>query len=433
MRFPGVIDTYLTLLGVLLAGYAFFGKRFAYLGVGNIYIGEIVLALGVLALYRLGPEVYKALYKLYTFPPVALLTLFMLWGLYRTVPFLVEYGVDALRDSVIWAYGAFAFVVAALLVSNPRRFVSWIKAYSLLSTIFLVVIPIEWVLTRYPGIVLVGGIASFIHLKPGDVLVHLAGVAGYTLSGLLRTSILRYGLVALVFLLFAFENRAGMLAFLTSMLLLFFFRPLSRPPWRLIAIGGVSLAILWVTGLEIDLGRRQLSFNQIVSNVESILTDTNDPKLEGTKSWRLSWWSKIIGYTIYGEYFWVGKGYGVNLADDDGFQVLRDGSLRSPHNGHLNILARSGVPGLLLWLLLQSSWVWYIIKNAVHSKKRGRYVWFSTFVFLAVYWWAFIVNMSFDVFLEGPVGGIWFWTIFGTGIAATIIYRQHPKIYKETI
>jgi hypothetical protein len=39
------------------------------------------------------------------------------------------------------------------------------------------------------------------------------------------------------------------------------------------------------------------------------------------------------------------------------------------------------------------------------------------------YWTARIVNMNFDVYLEGPMGGIWFWTIFGLGLATMWLYR----------
>ena len=28
----------------------------------------------------------------------------------------------------------------------------------------------------------------------------------------------------------------------------------------------------------------------------------------------------IIDYTVFGDYFWTGKGFGISLADDDGFQ-----------------------------------------------------------------------------------------------------------------
>ena len=45
------------------------------------------------------------------------------------------------------------------------------------------------------------------------------------------------------------------------------------------------------------------------------------------KNGRLDWWKEIVTYTINGKYFWTGKGFGVNLADDDGFQVLSSGTL----------------------------------------------------------------------------------------------------------
>jgi hypothetical protein len=35
------------------------------------------------------------------------------------------------------------------------------------------------------------------------------------------------------------------------------------------------------------------------------------------------------------------------------------------------------------------------------------------------------------VFLEGPVGGIWFWTIFGVGLAAARIHKSHPEALEE--
>src|SRR3954470_18469952 len=46
-RMPRV---FIAALGTLLAGYAFFGRSFAYLGAPPLYVGEIVLAIGILAL-----------------------------------------------------------------------------------------------------------------------------------------------------------------------------------------------------------------------------------------------------------------------------------------------------------------------------------------------------------------------------------------------
>ena len=80
---------------------------------------------------------------------------------------------------------------------------------------------------------------------------------------------------------------------------------------------------------EVDLGlSRNVSVTQLIANLGSI-TGGDDAQLDASKDWRLSWWTKIYGYTIDGPYLWVGKGFGVNLATDDGFQVDAEQSLRA--------------------------------------------------------------------------------------------------------
>ena len=43
---------------------------------------------------------------------------------------------------------------------------------------------------------------------------------------------------------------------------------------------------------------------------------------------------------------------GINLADEYGYQVMADHSLRSPHSAHMTVLARMGAPGFALCQLL---------------------------------------------------------------------------------
>ena len=75
---------------------------------------------------------------------------------------------------------------------------------------------------------------------------------------------------------------------------------------------------------------------------------SNTSNLEGTRAWRLQWWQDIIDYTVHGRYFWTGKGFGINLADDDDYQGTVNGlPNRSPHNIQMTVLARAGVPGLV--------------------------------------------------------------------------------------
>jgi hypothetical protein len=198
-------------------------------------------------------------------------------------------------------------------------------------------------------------------------------------------------------------------------------------------MAAVGLALFWVTDIRIELppSGRYLSFEQFAENINSIAGDTDREELGGSKRWRLEWWNTIYDYTFQGKYFWMGKGFGINLADDDGFQVMADHSLRSPHNGHLTILARMGVPGFALWVGAQLAWALMIFDAFIRAARANERRWLGLFVCLLAYWAAFIATISFDVFLEGPVGGIWFWTIFGVGVAAARIHKYHPEALEE--
>jgi hypothetical protein len=59
----------------------------------------------------------------------------------------------------------------------------------------------------------------------------------------------------------------------------------------------------------------------------------------------------------------------------------------------------------------------------VRARSRGHFAWADLCVLIFCYGLAFIIDGTFDVALEGPMAGIWFWSLFGVGIGATMIYR----------
>lgn len=192
---------------------------------------------------------------------------------------------------------------------------------------------------------------------------------------------------------------------------------------------GLTLLLASDFSFHLDNSMRVLSTRQFVQNIESVLdsgSGVNDADLQDTKQWRLNWWKTILDYTLHGPYFWTGKGYGVNLTVSDG--IAREGpagqALRSPHNSHLNFLARSGVPGALLWLNVQLVWSALMLRACLLARRRGMAGWARIFVWLFAYWLAFMVNAAFDVSLEGPVCGIASWTIFGLGWGAYARFRH---------
>lgn len=173
---------------------------------------------------------------------------------------------------------------------------------------------------------------------------------------------------------------------------------------------------------EIRIGR-PATLQQMIENLLSIFGSSPDSGLEGSKQFRLAWWGKIVDYTVFGKYFWTGKGFGVNLADADGFQSTADHSLRSPHNSEMTVLARMGVPGLTLWLLVLGAFGIGLLRAAAAHHRNGDAMLAAIAAFIFVYWAAMLVDTSFDPYLEGPQGGIWFWVIFGMGL---VVMRLAP-------
>ena len=175
----------------------------------------------------------------------------------------------------------------------------------------------------------------------------------------------------LCFIFIGFTGRAAFLTVsITSVVTLL---QQSYENWiKWIAVALLLVSIFALFEIEIDTGQERIvSFEQLTTNVKSIFGGAEGFSGEGSKMWRIMWWQKIIDYTIFGEYFWTGKGFGINLADDDGFQVLADSALRSPHNGHLTFLARAGVPGFFLWIGLQFSFVLSLWKSYRRLLRRG--------------------------------------------------------------
>lgn len=422
-------------VAALLAGYALFGKTMAYLRIKPVYIGEVVLAIGVI--YVLFNHNWKK--SLHVAPTIWLLLL-MIWGATRTIPYISIYGKDALRDGASWGYGFFAIIIATLLISS-EQYLQVIKGYRALSFAYLIWIPTALIILMFYSesipILPWGppeGI-SLISLKGGDIGVHLAGLAAFYALVFpsfpyLRITPLFWLGWGLSFIFVGFTGRAAFLTVsLTSILILSQKNYTNWIKWVSLTILIVSLFALFE--IEVDTGmERVISFEQLTTNVKSIFGKSEGFSGEGSRMWRIMWWQKIIDYTVFGEYFWTGKGFGINLADDDGFQVLADSALRSPHNGHLTFLARAGIPGFFLWIGLQLSFSISLWKSYRRLLRKGYYQDASLFIWILVYWLAFMINGAFDVFLEGPQGGIWFWALIGVGIS--MLYAEHQFNQIET-
>lgn len=433
-------------LGLCLVGYALLGRGFAYLGVPPLYVGELALGLCLLALLLAGrPQELARSWLAW------LLGAYLLVGAAATLPYWPLYGLDTLRDAVLWGYGLFALAVAALLLGRSRfpgqGVLEAARRYVRFAPLFLLWTPLAVVLYEVAGSALPhlpGAGVPILDVKGGDVAVHLAGIAGLLLLGLprllrpevraapqrwVRQEWLWWGLWLAAAAIPLFRVRGGLLAVALSGLIIVALRP-ARSRWlKPAALVTLLLTVLLTFNVSVRLGedRNTISAQSLLLNIQSIGGHTGEGYRDGTRRWRLLWWGDIVNYTFRGPYFWTGKGYGINLADADGYQLgyqPGEQTLRSPHNGHLTILARSGVPGALLWLALQLGFALSLLRAYLRAAAAGQELYARLNLWVLAYWAAFMVNAAFDVYLEGPPGGIWFWSLFGFGLALLEMQRR---------
>lgn len=424
-------DRYVQLLFISLLGYATLSRGFAYVGIPPLFIGEILLVTGVILLLQSG-AVGASIANV----PMALLATFIAYVAMRATLNAWTEGIDALRDAVIVIYGTFAFIVVGLILERPQRINEALNGLNVLAKWVVPASPFLYVLSKSGRGIIPAWPSNGVllaDLRPGEMAVHLTGAAMLTLLGFRRaTPMWVLFLVVGMVIVFA-QSRGGALAMAIPLLIVVVVTGRFRQLFRFLAVAGVIFAAAYALDVEIKLpggvqgGERALSVRQMTENVISLIDDGGSQEgLEGTKMFRLAWWQSIWNYTFHGDYFWTGKGFGINLAEADGFVVGREiggPPLRSPHNGHMTILARTGVPGFLMWGAILASWFLMTGLAMLHARLIGAAVWSNSLLFTQCYLLSVLINATFDVALEGPMLGIWFWVMFGFGIALTLAYR----------
>lgn len=386
--------------------YALFNKGIAY-----SYLSEVVLVLGLLlVLWDI---------RSYEFPwdrRMLLLTVFAsISTLYIGRGILSGYGLtDVIRDSVIFNYIAFTFIIYFLKDELPyfkERIFALYKWYPLCMCCF-------FILTSYfpffNEIVIFGDQRIFLY-KFGDMGVHLFISSILLLNGYIvltnRYLIFQWILIAYLFLIIASYSRSGMISFLIPMGAFFLLtqnKELKAQVFKLIKFAPLivllAMPLYLSTNVEENFQGRTLSIEQLKNNAISIFSSGDDgTTLSDNKVWRLVWWAKIIDYTFFGDYFLHGKGLGMSLADTDLENDSNEGNLRSPHSFHLTVLARFGVPIFFLWLY----WMFLHLKK-IRDKCISPFMLALLSICLS-----FLINASFDVFLEGPMAAMPFWIFVG--------------------
>ena len=399
-----------------MAIYMLFNKGVAYtFGV------ELLLGLGVFLIFiqRKFFEVYKD--KKYTILFIlCLITLFyVIFSIFKFNYF------NVIRDSFAFEYALFAIIIyffkdyRASIWEKLIQLYKWAPLALLANTILF-----YYVIIDLPPIEIFGGQPLFLY-KNGDKALHLFIS---TILMILFTEkysriwlILNTVLILINLLILLAFTRSGSVAYLAGIFCFFFFskkslitdalrRMLKFIPILLIIVFGIFTYI----EIDGDAQGRTISLSQITDNFSSIVSSDIDGSLTDNKVWRLVWWAKLLNESFTLQHFFVGKGLGMSLTGNDITNV--DDNLRSPHNFHLTIIARFGYIIFFIWVY----WLFLLFKPLFNKQLSGKRLGLTCILL------AFIINGSFDVFFEGPMGAFPFWTLVGL-LLVEEYYNYNPK------
>lgn len=394
---------YIKLYFFVLLFYVFFNKGVAY-----SYLVEILLVAGIFILFinrnkfEIGLDRKQILVGIF----IIISFLFMIIGVF-------QYSIlNIMRDSLAFQYAWFAFIIYFL--KNEYNFI-WKKIIQIYKwaplVIFLNFFLFYFVFLNLPPINIFGN-QNIIIYKNGDKSVHL--LISTILLFLYSDKFSRKWLIAntilivINFLILLAFTRSGSVAYILALFSFFFFskeKILSESVRKLLRyvpiIMIIGMGLFVAIDIQGDAQGRTITLSQITDNFISILSTNIDGNLAENKVWRLVWWAKLVNESFTLQHFFVGKGLGMSLAGNDILNT--DDNLRSPHNFNLTILARFGYIVFITWII----WLVSLFKPLFTRKLSGKTLAITSILL------AFIINGSFDVFFEGPMGAFPFWTFVG--------------------
>ena len=394
---------YVRLYFLVLLFYVFFNKGVAY-----SYMAEILLVAGTCILFinRKKFEICIDRKQIIIGVLIFISFIFIIVCIFQ-FPIL-----NVLRDSLAIQYAIFAFIIYFLRNEHEYIWNKIIQIYKWVPLVLFINFILFYFLVLYfPPINIFGGQHILLY-KNGDKSVHLliSTIFMFLFTNQYSRKILITNtiLISINFLILLAFTRSGTLSYIFALFSFVFFaknkiiKESVRSLLKYIpVILLISIVIFESIDLQGDSQGRTITFSQITTNFTSLISSDIDGNLTNNKVWRYIWWAKLVNESFTLQHFFVGKGLGMSLAGNE--QLNDDDNLRSPHNFHLTILARFGYIVFIAWII----WLISIFKPLFTRKLAGKTLAITSILL------AFIINGSFDVFFEGPMGAFPFWTFVG--------------------
>lgn len=395
---------YMHLYLIVFAVYTYMNKGIAY-----GFFAEAVLLLGLLLLV--------ADLKQYVIPyskPLLCILIFIsaaiIWSL-LALP--TQPPAAILKDAAVFIYPGFVLVVFLFLPYWPQFIKGIVRIYAFYPIVAFISLQLSINFPKWVEFSLFNDV-SLLLVKFGDMAVHLLISSLLLLSGHIkldrRLLLLNAVLIIYLLLMVATFTRGGFLAYAIGIGLFFwsYRKKINAATFRsyLLAFALFFTAAIFFyvnTRAEENFQGRAVGVEQLLLNIKTVFSNDEDGALTDNKLWRLAWWYKIISDAQDPLTALKGVGPGPNLALL-GEVAAEDDTLRSPHNVSLTILARFGIPLLIVWL----GWLYITVIRPLRSRRLSAFSRVVALVLVAAFF-----NASFDVYLEGPMGAFLFWTLVG--------------------
>jgi len=423
VRLPAIV------LGGLLIGYLVGNRGFAQislLGNSPILLGEVGIAICATAFFarmaiKREPVIPKTLLS------YSIVAFLFVGGARLCYDIYVRTGGSvwvALRDSATVYYAIFFFIAHRMgEIAPSRRFIE-----SCLTVGFVLLLPAYLAQVFYPGLVYrvtLRGVPLIYH--KGDLAGAMCAVGCFYiyLSTFKRRKLARLGVSIVAFWeMILASSRAAYIGWIAVVVLLVCAR---KARWTIAHVCSLFVGLLLLLSLNVVVGgggtRLAAKLSDKIASLADVAGSSTSYQTDaGTLSaannrFRSSWWKEVFNETMEKAPV-TGLGFGYDL----GRRFLRtywgnaagDPNIRSPHSIIFTVIGRMGLVGLVTFSVV----MWQIVANAVRAfffVRRGR----APTTVLAPWSGVIILLISalFGVVLEGPMGGIVFWSLLGLAVS----------------
>jgi len=315
-------------------------------------------------------------------------------------------------------------------VDGYRRFIPWLLVFS----------PVAVILDKAAGNglgpMVPGSAISVWNHKNGNLAVNatIALAFVWLVPGTSRRSrAVLTGLATMVVLIVATQNRGGFVAAAVGVAIIWLIA--ARRGRMVFVMLGTTLLLLtvaWAMNVQVQGEQnRAISPGQLVHNVTSIFgheQPTASGNLDTNVAFRDQLWSAVLTKIKDEHRVMTGLGFGPDIAADVGFAGNSANPLRSPHNSHLDVFARMGAVGALLWLAIWGTWFSTSLRARSRLKARDKNLEAGLVEVCLVGVTAILTNAYFDPTLESPQVAVWLWALVGIalGLAAVSCRASSP-------